>query len=64
MLPHELFEYPLRTNFCVYIILAIVVLFVTISEFNICWVDVVEQMFLGQRLKIDRNMLLTTLLFT
>ena len=40
MSSHELFEYPLRTDFSAHIILAVVVLFVTIFEFNVCWVDV------------------------
>ena len=40
MSSHELFEYLLRTDFSAHIISAVVALFVTIFEFNVCWVRV------------------------
>ena len=40
MSSHELFGYPLRTDFSAHIISASVALFVTIFEFNVWWVGV------------------------
>ena len=40
MSSHKLSEYPLRTDFSAHTISTVVALFVTIFEFNVCWVRV------------------------
>ena len=40
MSSHKLFKYPLRTYFSAHKISLVAALFVTIFEFNICWVSV------------------------
>ena len=55
MSSHELFECQLRTDISAHITLAVVALFVTIFEFNICWEDGCWANVSWQMLKMDRN---------
>ena len=40
MSSHELFEYPQRTDLSAYKIIVVILIFVIIFEFNVCWVRV------------------------